>query len=268
MQILRITTMIALALALSIALSACGQPAAAPTSTIAPAAISTPTRAAVASPIAASSPPAVARATAAPTTAPAASPAAGGPSPSELASRARAADQYSFNAKVTTGGQTINAKGYVKGTKMRQETSVGGIDTVMLLDSQTKVAYMLLPGQNSAVKMDVSKAQEQATSPSEEVNSLPSDARFVGSETVDGKPASVYESTSGETKTKYWMWTERGLPLKLESTSPQGTAVVEFTNYQFGPQPDNLFELPAGTQVIDAPAGIPGGPGGLPVPKQ
>jgi outer membrane lipoprotein-sorting protein len=150
---------------------------------------------------------------------------------------------------------------------MRQETTAQGMDLVMLMDSQTKTALMVIPAQNSAMKIDFSQAAAQAPAPGDQSGALPADAKYVGSETVDGKPASVYESTTGDTTTKYWMWTERGLPLKIETTTPRGTTVVEYTNYQFGTQPDNLFELPPGTQVIEAPPGFPGLPGGSPVPK-
>ncbi|MBI2864164.1 MAG: hypothetical protein HYX94_06330 [Chloroflexi bacterium] len=41
---------------------------------------------------------------------------------------------------------------------------------------------------------------------------------------------------------------------------------VDFTNYQLGPQPDSLFELPPGTKVIDLPSNLLGMPGSMPTP--
>lgn len=179
-----------------------------------------------------------------------------GVSISDLAARARGLTQYSVDLKVTAAGQTVTGKSYVKTDKMRQETTTAGVKTVTLIDMTKKTGYFIMVAQNTATKLDFSQV---ATSeqPAEEVAALPSDARFVGTETIDGKSASVYQYTSAAEAVKIWIWTERGLPLKVETTSGGAQAVIEFTNYDFGPLADSLFELPPGVQVVGVPA-IPG----------
>ena len=193
---------------------------------------------------------------------------AGGVSITDLANKAKGATEYSFNTKITSAGQAVSSKAYVKGTKMRNEMTVAGQKAVILLDLASKVAYTLLAEQKMAMKMDFSQAAANVENPGDKMDSLPSDSKFVGTDTVDGKPAAMYDVPSSQGTSRMWVWTERGLPLKVETTTPRGTTVVEYTDYQFGPQPDSLFELPPGTQVVDLPTGIPGILGPTPAPKK
>lgn len=215
-------------------------PTSAPASTAAPTPAPAPTATAIPSP------------TAAPTAAPA------GASLSEMAKKAMGASEYSFDSTITVGEQTVIAHHAVKGKKMRQEMSAAGAETVLLIDGTAGTAYMLMPDEKMAIKMDFSQATEQVDDPGEWVDSLPPSTRQIGTETIDGKEAAVYEVTEGSNKGKFWLWTERGLPLKIEAEAPEGQVSVQFTNYQFGSVPDSLFELPPDTEVMEMPAGVPG----------
>ena len=263
MAIARNTLLVVVAMALTLAAVACSQSTApAPSPTTAPAAA--PTKAPAAAPTAA--PPAAA--TKAPTPAPTAAPtaakptatsAAAGTSIADLVAKAKGVSEYSFTSKITAAGQTLTAKTFMKSTKMRQEMSVAGQSTVLLVDLANKVAHMVMVDQKMAMKLDFSQAMDKVENPGERIGSLPNTAKLVGTEVVDGKPAAVYEVSEGSVTSKLWIWTERGLPLKIESTVPEGKSVVEFTDYKFEPQPDSLFVLPPGVQVVEMPAGIPGG---------
>lgn len=190
---------------------------------------------------------------------------AAGVSPSDLAAKAKGITEYSFDFKVTAVGMTMTGKNYVKGDKLRQETTVAGMKAVTLVDFSKKTAYTVMTEQKMAVKVDFSQ-EASAERPGERVAALPSDAKLVGTETIGGKSAAVFQFSSGEGPVKLWIWTERGVPLKVETTSAGREAVMEFSNYEFGPLADSLFELPAGVQVVDVPAAIPGMPGGPPAP--
>lgn len=265
MHLLRFPFIAGAALALIISASACGQPAA---SNVTPAAA--PTKAAAAATVAATPTqpaPAPTKPAATPTTA-AASPtkpaSAGATSLADLTNKAKGNTEYSVSSKISVAGQAISSKTYTKGDKTRQEMTIAGQKTVMLLDQTSKTAYTLLEAQKSAIKLDFSKAVSDIENPTENVASLPKDAKFIGNETLDGKSASVFEVTTTEGTGKIWIWTERGLPLKVENPAAGGKAIIEFTDYQFGPQPDSLFVLPEGTQILDIP--MPNLPGNIPVP--
>jgi len=263
---LRTTALVALIVAAALVLAACPQAAAPPATATPTAAPPTPTRPpATPTPLPATPTPLPPTPTRAPAVAtPVASPTAAGVAASDLAAKARANAAYSFEGRITAAAQTINIKGNVKGTKQRQEISAAGMNTVMIMDSATKTAYMYLPDQKTATKLDFGQVAAQSAPTAEQVAGLPSDARFVGTETVDGKSAAVYEVPS--VNAKFWLWTERGVPLKAEIGSGAARNVAEFTNYQFGPQPDSLFELPPGTQVSDTALPIPGKMPPLPTP--
>lgn len=81
-----------------------------------------------------------------------------------------------------------------------------------------------------------------------ESNSLKS----LGTETIDGKLATVVEYTfiSREQSftLKVWLWNEKGLPLKTESTAEiigvNYITKIEYKNFNFEDIPDSVFEVP------------------------
>lgn len=152
----------------------------------------------------------------------------------------------------------MTTKSYIKPTKMRQDATVSGQTVTILVDLTKNLAFMLMPEQEIAVKLDFSEAAAQINNPVEEVSSISSDAQLVGSEIVDGKQATVYEYRVGSASTRLWIWTERGLVLKQVTTEGGDTSLVEFTDYSFDPIPDNIFELPPGTEIVELPGMGPG----------
>ena len=243
-----------LLLALGLVGSAC---AAAPTSTPAP--TRAPVPPAAAAPTAAAQATAI-RAPAAATTTPAGA-ATGGSALNDLMARARGNTEYSVEFRMTAGTVPITGKSFFKGTKMRQEVGTGQEATVIIVDVDKKEATIFMPAQGIAFKTDFSQMARDAQRPDDRVGQLPTNARQVGTETVDGKPAVVFEYTEQAATTKMWIWAEKGVPLKLETTAAGQKTLIEYLNYQFTPQPDNLFTLPAGVSLMDIP--VPPG-GGVP----
>jgi hypothetical protein len=245
-------------------------PAAAPAPTQAPSAPPAPTAAPAVAPTQA---PAAAP-TAAPTAPPKAAPTTAAPAPTaatsginELISRARALGDYTYDMKMDASGMTMSGKVFVKGAKMRQEMSVGPMSTVMLVDTSTKVAYTLMPDQKRAMKVDMAQVQGGGTSPGDQVTGMPADAKLVGSDTVDGKSATVYEYSKDGTATKIWIWTEKALPLKAEIDVSGTKGTMSFSNYQFTTLDAGLFEIPSGYAVMEMPAiKVPGGVPQVPLP--
>ena len=278
----RVIALAILVLALALAITACGSTpaptatATAPTKAATPTAVATvapsptpvppsPTAAPTATPKPAA--PSATTAAAATTTAkPAATDQAAGGPLAELLARAKGTTEYSYDYTMSLSSTKMAGKAYVKGSRMRQEMDLGGIKMVTLMDFSKKVAYTLLPDGKTATKMDLSAtAAASSQTPGDQVSSLPADAKVIGTETVDGKPATIIQVTVGGYTQKYWVWTERGLPLKLEMNTGSGLVTAQFSNYKFGPQADNLFELPAGVQITEGPTGAPGT---APTPKQ
>ena len=185
---------------------------------------------------------------------------------SDLVARAAGLGDYTYDYKISSSGQTIAGKAFVKGTKMRQEIETDGTKGVTLVDSSAKVAYMLMPDEKMAVKVSFSMVQG-GSSPTDDVTGMPPDAKTIGSDTIDGKSATVYEFSQSGTSSKMWIWTEKGVPLKAEVDESGTKATMEFSNYQFAPQDASLFEVPKDFTVTEMPTGgIPGGSGQIPMP--
>lgn len=183
--------------------------------------------------------------------------------------KSKALGDYTYDLKIEVSGMTMTGKAFAKGSKMRQEMSVSGMNTVTLIDSTTKVAYTLMPDQKLAMKVDFSKIQG-SSSPTDQVTGMPASAKAAGSDTVDGKSTTVYEYTQDSSTGKLWIWTEKAVPLKAEFSAAGSKAVMTFSNYQFGALDPGLFEVPSGYRTIDMPAvpigGAPAGSVQMPVP--
>ena len=80
------------------------------------------------------------------------------------------------------------------------------------------------------------------------------ESRMVGSETVNGRAAEKWESTAREgdqVQTSHF-WYDPELNLRVREEFPGGGA-RELANIQVGPQPANLFQVPADYQRTAAP---------------
>jgi hypothetical protein len=59
--------------------------------------------------------------------------------------------------------------------------------------------------------------------------------------------------------TKEWIWEEKGLPVRIQSTTSHGTSTKDYINYDFSDIPDSMFQLPVGAQIssLGSASGIP-----------
>ncbi len=205
------------------------------------------------------------QATAAPTEAPKpTATATAKPSPTQQATATAVAkvdfSEISFEQVVTTPNTPPHTlKLFLKQGKMRAEVQAEGQQMIWIGDNAAKVAYMWLPAENVAMKVPLEQFEEQVGG-EPEIDVVARQAmtgKLVGSETIDGKVCDVYEYETPDGKAKAWLWREKAFPLRVEVTGAGGKVVSEMKNVQFGNVPDNLFQLPAGVQVMDFGA-LPG----------
>ena len=147
----------------------------------------------------------------------------------------------------TANNQTVTATMFVKKTKIRMETTQQGQNVVMLINSDTKTMYMYTPTQNTAIKLDFSQAPKSASDNSNSI--LQNNPTIVGTETLDGKVCTAIQYTASGGTSKVWIWTEKGLPVRVQATTSQGTSTTDFKNYDFSDIADSMFELPAALQI-------------------
>jgi outer membrane lipoprotein-sorting protein len=151
--------------------------------------------------------------------------------------------------------EPVTEKVYIKDAwlsdrmKFRYETTSGGFTTIYLMDLGTRIAYMWLKEQNIAYLIDMGQAPSDPTENADQIVPVK-----VGTETLDGKLCDVYQYTfENISAAKVWVWKEKSFPIRMEATTSSGTMVIEYDNIVFGPLSNDLFQLPAGVQIMQFP---------------
>ncbi len=178
------------------------------------------------------------------------------PLPQDLLAKGKSINEMSFDSESRIGEQTMHAKTWIKANKMRSEIDnpEEGGKIVNIIDNAAGVAYVYLPEQKIATKMDISMSQQDgSSSPQENLDAMkPEKMKYIGKDTVDGKMCLVYEYTEDNAGTaKVWLWEENGLPLRIESIHGGEKAVMEYRNLKIEGVPDSMFELPSGTEITE-----------------
>ena len=175
---------------------------------------------------------------------------------------AKAAGLQSVKFDTTISGPnfpTTTQKVYWKKSKMRIEGTAMGMTSVIFVDTDKRTAYLYLPSQNTATKVDFGQVPAAVTTAVSSISS--NNPVVIGSETLDGKACLVIQYSSNDGTTKEWLWKDNGFPIKIEITGTSGTTTSINSNFDFSDIADSLFDLPAGVQIIDlGGSGLPSGP--------
>jgi outer membrane lipoprotein-sorting protein len=155
--------------------------------------------------------------------------------------------EYSGNRVIESAQGTFTQKVHSAGGKERMETDMGGMQSVMILRPDKKLAWMLMPAQRMYMELDLSKAKEQSGS------GPPADVTIekVGAETVEGRSTTKYKMLMRDKSAGGFMWfTDEGIPIKMDMLSKEGQQKSRITmtlrDLKIGKQDASLFELPAG----------------------
>ncbi|MBN1370008.1 MAG: outer membrane lipoprotein carrier protein LolA [Dehalococcoidaceae bacterium] len=140
---------------------------------------------------------------------------------------------------------------WVKGGKMRTESTAEGETVVMILDQDSETMYMYMPEQNMAMKIafDTSQAEDSVLDETEDITAH--NPVIVGTETLDGKVCMVIEYSDTNISYKAWIWKDKGLPVQMIMTTPQGNSTIRYQNYDFGAIDDSVFTIPEGVEIVD-----------------
>jgi outer membrane lipoprotein-sorting protein len=168
-----------------------------------------------------------------------------------LVSLAQAAE---FSAVVINkdAQQEMQRKIYVKGEKVRMESSTPTGSTVSILRLDKKAIWFLMPGHKTYMEMpSYQKAFAKALNiPEGEVSK-----KLVGTETLNGYETEKYETTVkiGNNTQKRVMWISKklGVPLRIESADK--SFILDYKDIKEGGVDDALFEIPADYQKMTMP---------------
>jgi outer membrane lipoprotein-sorting protein len=179
----------------------------------------------------------------------------------------------SMKYDVVISNGIMNSKAYQKKSKSRMDTSMMGMNMVLITDKDKQIMFTYLVDQNKAMKTELNQAVPAANQ--SDIQDLWNYNLVVkGTEPLDGKICTVAEyskaTPQGNASGKVWLWQDYGLPLRMDTTmsgtgkdSLNMTVTIEFKNYEFVDIPDSRFELPAGVEMVDKldffPSGLPSG---------
>ncbi|MBM4330849.1 MAG: hypothetical protein FJ117_06415 [Deltaproteobacteria bacterium] len=171
------------------------------------------------------------------------------------------AAEFSADMISKAQGEKLQSKIYMKKNKIRLETK--GEEAYSILRTDKNVAWMVFPKDKAYMEMVPKGPQVQGEKLRGEVS-----RKYLGSETIDGRPTKKYEVTLKDAdisdKAYQWVATDLNYPIKISAVD--GSWSTEYKNIKVGAQPDSLFELPAGYEKMAMP-GMPGiAPGSGKVP--
>jgi hypothetical protein len=162
---------------------------------------------------------------------------------------------YRVDMEFVEDGERVTMRRYIDGPRSRIETVLDGETFITIeLGDAAGTTYVLMPEQKQAMKMTaagtgrpVAPAPAAADSPSGDPAAGDLPLELVATETIDGKAARKYRVRTAEGDGFVWLDVERELPLRMES----GGQTIDMKNYDFAPQPPELFQVPKGYEVTD-----------------
>ena len=124
--------------------------------------------------------------------------------------------EYSADRVVETEAGTFAGKVYSAKDKERAETSMQGMQSVMILRRDQQLGWMLMPAQKMYQQIDFAKAQQQSgAAPDSEV-----EITQVGSETIEGFDTTKYKMIMKDGSAGGFIWiTGEGIAVKMDMLS-------------------------------------------------
>ena len=147
------------------------------------------------------------------------------------------------------GGQKMEGKLYVSGTKTRMEN----IASIMIARPDLGVTWLIASGQNVYMEQPVNTDRIPKTA-----RTMPGEIERtrLGTEMVDGRNAQKFKITyqEGERQASLYQWLVDGVPVPVKMEAVDGSWSVAYRNISVGPQPADLFESPQGYQKFAMPS--------------
>lgn len=158
---------------------------------------------------------------------------------------------YQATRVMDAGGMQMSGRLFHDRGKERWEVEMQGMTQVMILRPDLDKMFMLMPAMNMAMEMPFASG---ANIPSPE-RYAGNEPEVVGQEVIAGEETTKYkfegDDGTGPYTVFYWL-TDDGITLRTEGSSAQGSFAMYLDGLDRGDQPADLFELPAGVQVMPA----------------
>lgn len=176
------------------------------------------------------------------------------------------APSFSADMSVTSPrDRGMKGKMYMGGGKMRMDMTTEGGKMSMITDPAKKVSYMVMHDRQMYMEMST-MMEGRGMGPMGRGPKMPDvkqmsgenpcasetgvTCKKVGSEMMNGRMCDKWEFTSANKSEAGTTWIDQKTHMPIKTVKADGT-VMEFTNFQEGPQDASLFVPPAGYQKFD-----------------
>lgn len=172
-------------------------------------------------------------------------------------------------------GKTMTGRLFLSNGKMRQEMTQDGQTRITITDPQQNIAWMLNPERKEYVEMKGPPRGAGGMPGSVGHAPLPDEPGHpcqqkesgltctkLGTEAVNGRQADKWEFVAAQGQESYRtvMWIDQRMRMPLRAEFPGGM-VSELKDVKEGPQPPDLFQVPADYKKVEMPRSQPGATG-------
>lgn len=160
---------------------------------------------------------------------------------------------YSATRVMRAGGHEISGPLHYDSGKERFEMTMEGARQIMIRREDKDRLYMIMPQMGMGMEIPLGGPQAMP-SPDDYAELQPEE---IGRETLHGEDVTKYRVEANDAGESYsvFVWaTDDGIPLRVEGESAEGRFEMEMRDLKRGPQPAELFEVPAGIQLMAMPA--------------
>lgn len=172
-----------------------------------------------------------------------------------LIARTKNVKGYSYQYTISINGEKKTGKAWASNDKRRAETVLDGQKVITIYDRKKEIVYSYYPQRKEAVKMPAEDTPDLVAAPEEYLQGILNDRiELLGDTKYRELPCRLIlaQDPQSQAHIKLWVRTDCGLPLRVESTDPDGNScVVEYTNMQIAAQASSMFRLPTGTKIVD-----------------
>ena len=145
---------------------------------------------------------------------------------------------------------SITMEVWQKTPYIKIESTTANTTTKMIVHPDAVYLYDALQGKYVKMPSSYPTSQKSFEELAEELKESTT-LQELGTEIIEGKTTTIIEysfATEGiSTVQKLWIWNEKGIPLKTETTTEMGnivsTVIMEYKNFVFEDIPDSTFEV-------------------------
>ena len=162
--------------------------------------------------------------------------------------------EFSSDTVMTSRQGKMTGKIYFKADRFRMDMKAPQeMSTITRMDK--KVVWNIMPKEKMYMEMPFDPKGKPMVEGKFEGEI---ERKLVGSETIDGHPSKKYLITymSGKKKEQVYQWTATDINFPIKTAAVDGFWVQEHKNIKIGPQPNSLFEVPAGYKKFQMPGGM------------